>query len=90
MKDGQPFKAPIVQLPCPASRSIYVPLDDTIRKALIVNDHKKPHSHPIPPMTKVTYEMKNKYIECVEAHGVFGSTVVKVENGACPYTYFLH
>ncbi|KAJ6628577.1 hypothetical protein B0H10DRAFT_1940408 [Mycena sp. CBHHK59/15] len=69
----------IKRYPCPAERSIYVPLDLSIRKALIVTN-ATPHNHPMPLLTKVTLELKEAYRECVKANGCLGATVLKVDN----------
>lgn len=82
MNDGVPFTAPIIPHHCPAARTIFVPLDPAIRKVVLVQDYRYPHSHPILPMTKTTLDVEELYTKCVEANGAFGSTVAKVEKGA--------
>ncbi|KAJ6616056.1 hypothetical protein B0H10DRAFT_1949410 [Mycena sp. CBHHK59/15] len=69
----------IKQYPCPAERSIYVPLDLSIRKALIITNATL-HNHPMPLLTKVSLELKEAYRECIKANGCFGATVSKVDN----------
>ncbi|KAJ6623694.1 hypothetical protein B0H10DRAFT_1943767 [Mycena sp. CBHHK59/15] len=66
--------------PCPAARTIYVPLDPTIRKALIIHNNNTPHNHPIPPLSKAPLELKAIYRECIKATGCVGATVAKVDN----------
>ncbi|KAJ6587751.1 hypothetical protein B0H10DRAFT_1954453 [Mycena sp. CBHHK59/15] len=79
--DGRQVRAAIRQHPCPATRSIYVPVDRSIRKALIVQNNTG-HNHPMPTLTKVSLAVKEIYRECVEASGCIGATVAKVDNAA--------
>ncbi|KAF8313350.1 hypothetical protein F5887DRAFT_1090268 [Amanita rubescens] len=67
---------------CPASRTIYVPVDPTIRMACIVPNHDYPHSHPVLPASKASRDLRNLYRSCVDAVGVIGSTVQSVENAS--------
>ncbi|KAJ6573309.1 hypothetical protein B0H10DRAFT_2199442 [Mycena sp. CBHHK59/15] len=81
--DGQPHtNSPIVKHPCSASRTIYVPVDENIRKALIVHKGNIAHNHPMPALKKVSYELKVSYQKCIQAVGCVGATVAKVDNGA--------
>ncbi|KAJ7484769.1 hypothetical protein B0H11DRAFT_2279492 [Mycena galericulata] len=77
--DGKQVKSRILQYPCPARRSIYVPIDPTYRKALIVQNNTG-HNHPMPPLTKASIAPKETYAKCVESSGIVGSTVAKVDN----------
>ncbi|KAJ6596762.1 hypothetical protein B0H10DRAFT_1959922 [Mycena sp. CBHHK59/15] len=63
--------------PCPAARTIYVPLDPTIQKALIIHNNNTPHNHPMPPLSKASLELKAIYRECIKATGCVGATVAK-------------
>jgi hypothetical protein len=66
--------------PCSARRTIYIPIDPSLRVALIV--HKGiPHNHPMPKIDKASYETKSAYRKCVEAVGIVGATVQKVDQG---------
>ncbi|KAL0948752.1 hypothetical protein HGRIS_008885 [Hohenbuehelia grisea] len=65
---------------CPAKRNIYVPVDKSLRMACVVPDHTKPHSHPVLPPTKTSYEISQLYAECVKACGAVSATVKSVEN----------
>lgn len=56
-------------------------MDSSIRKALVIHPKNVPHNHPMPPMTKASYELRATYRDCVEAAGCVGSTVSKVDNG---------
>lgn len=49
--------------------------------ACVVPDHTQPHNHPMPPMTKASYEIKKVYQDCIKAAGVLGATVRKVDDG---------
>ncbi|KAJ7225030.1 hypothetical protein C8J57DRAFT_1590778 [Mycena rebaudengoi] len=80
IKDGQPQSSFIINRPCHATRTIYVPLDPSIRKALVVHPRNTAHNHPLPPLTKVSYELKKSYVECIKAVGLVGATVAKVDS----------
>jgi hypothetical protein len=73
-------RLPIVNHPCSARRTIYIPIDTSLRFALIV--HKNvPHNHPMPRIDKASFDTKATYQKCVEAAGVLGATVQKVDQG---------
>ncbi|KAJ6608201.1 hypothetical protein B0H10DRAFT_1750827, partial [Mycena sp. CBHHK59/15] len=38
------------------------------------------HNHPIPMLSKVSFELKETYRQCVDANGVLGATVAKIDN----------
>ncbi|KAF7377145.1 hypothetical protein MSAN_00133600 [Mycena sanguinolenta] len=78
--DGEQKQGRIVNFPCDAVRYIYVPKDTSIRKALIIHNDTG-HNHPIPPLTKMSYGLKVTYEECIQANGVLGATVSKIDNG---------
>jgi len=61
--------------------TIYVPIDTSLRMACVVLNHERPHTHPMPPMTKPTLDVKESYRRCVKATGVLGTTVQKVDDG---------
>jgi len=48
----------------------------------------EPHTHPILPATKASFEIKNMYRECVVAAGVHGTTVRTVDNGEKSEIFF--
>jgi hypothetical protein len=58
-----------------------VPLDPSIRKALVFHKPDKPHTHPMPPLTKMSVDLKHTYTGCIEDAGTLGATVNKVDNG---------
>ncbi|KAJ7893388.1 hypothetical protein B0H14DRAFT_3671887 [Mycena olivaceomarginata] len=64
---------------CGAARTIYIPIDPSIRKVLIVTN-QIPHNHPMPTLAKVPVGVMEKYKTCVIAHGGAGATVAKVDN----------
>jgi hypothetical protein len=76
----------MIQRPCSAERWIFVPIDASIRMAVVVPNHKKPHTHPMPLMMKASYDAKASYRESILAIGVLGATVKKVDNGKQPMT----
>ncbi|KAJ7464247.1 hypothetical protein B0H11DRAFT_1870607 [Mycena galericulata] len=77
--NGKQVQAEIRQFPCSATRSIYVPTDPSIRKALIVQNNTG-HNHPMPTLVKASLATKQVYRECVESSGTVGATVAKVDN----------
>ncbi|KAF7349591.1 hypothetical protein MSAN_01684400 [Mycena sanguinolenta] len=77
--DGEQKQAKIVNFPCNAIRYIYVPKDTSIRKVLIIHNDTG-HNHSMPPLTKMCYGLKATYEECIQANGVLGATVSKVDN----------
>ncbi|KAJ7757830.1 hypothetical protein B0H14DRAFT_2634834 [Mycena olivaceomarginata] len=69
IKEGRPFAARVVHLSCEANLTVFIPHED-----------KNPTAHPVPPPTKVTHAVAEKYKECVRKYGL-GATVGKVEKG---------
>ncbi|KAJ6607624.1 hypothetical protein B0H10DRAFT_2227630 [Mycena sp. CBHHK59/15] len=79
--NGEPHtNSAIVKRPCPVQRRIYIPMDPSIRKALIVHPGNIAHNHPIPAFKKVSHEHKAIYKKCIQAAGCVGATVAKVDN----------
>jgi hypothetical protein len=66
--------------PCHALRTIYVPTDPSILKVLIVHNNTG-HNHPMPTLTKASFGHKDTYLGLIEANGVLGATVAKIDNG---------
>ncbi|KAK7036861.1 hypothetical protein R3P38DRAFT_3350628 [Favolaschia claudopus] len=63
---------------CRVKRTIFVPRDESIRKAVILhNAIPIPHRHPLPPLAKVSLSVQDKYETCIEKRGVVGATKVK-------------
>ncbi|KAJ7749102.1 hypothetical protein B0H16DRAFT_1691917 [Mycena metata] len=79
IKDGQQVRGKIVQRICTARRAIYVPVDTSIRKALIVHNDTG-HNHPMPTLIKASFSTKATYEKLIQAVGVVGATVSKVDN----------
>ncbi|KAJ7742369.1 hypothetical protein DFH07DRAFT_1063777 [Mycena maculata] len=80
VENGKAVTSSIVHRACPAVRTIFVPLDASVRKALIIHPGNIAHNHPIPPLTKVSFELKKTYRKCIKAAGSVGATVTKVDN----------
>ncbi|KAJ6590210.1 hypothetical protein B0H10DRAFT_2320492 [Mycena sp. CBHHK59/15] len=55
-------------------------MDPTIRKALIIHNNNTAHNHPMPALTKASFELKAAYRKCIEAAGCVRATVSKVDN----------
>jgi hypothetical protein len=84
IRDGKPIRSKMILRPCSAERTIFVPVDASLRMAIVVPNHHKPHTHPMPLMTKASYDAKASYRENILAVGVLGATVKKVDNGKQP------
>ncbi|KAJ7440415.1 hypothetical protein B0H11DRAFT_2353437 [Mycena galericulata] len=78
--NGMPVQGQIVNYPCDAKRSIYIPKDTSIRKVLIIHNDTG-HNHPMPALAKMSFAHKDTYRGCIEDFGVLGATVSKVDNG---------
>ncbi|KAJ7048929.1 hypothetical protein C8F01DRAFT_1356429 [Mycena amicta] len=72
----------VVNYPCDAQRTILVPLDPSIRKAMVLHKAHFPHSHILPAFTKKTYQVTTMYEDCVNAAGSTGATPAKVDNAS--------
>ncbi|KAJ7820677.1 hypothetical protein B0H13DRAFT_2451468 [Mycena leptocephala] len=77
--EGKAVRSRIEQTECFAKRNIYVPIDTSIRKALIITNGTG-HNHPMPPLAKPTLGGKGVWKTCVKASGIVGATVAKVDN----------
>ena len=61
---------------------MFVPVDPTLRFALVVHPDNIPHNHPIPRIAKASFEARKAYTRCIEAAGNNGAlTVRKVDQG---------
>ncbi|KAJ6591397.1 hypothetical protein B0H10DRAFT_1960790 [Mycena sp. CBHHK59/15] len=78
--NGMQVRGEIKNYPCKAVRYVYVPKDPSIRKVLIVHNNTG-HTHPIPTLSNVSFELNDTYRQCIKAHGVLGATVSKIDNG---------
>ena len=58
---------------------IYIPIDTSIRKAIIIL--RNPHNHPMYPKTKPSTEEKDRLRKAITAAGKRGLTVRKLING---------
>ncbi|KAJ7466644.1 hypothetical protein B0H11DRAFT_1869800 [Mycena galericulata] len=77
--NGMQVQGKIRNYSCEATRTIYVPTDPSILKVLIVHN-KTGHNHPMPALTKASFGHKDTYRQCIEANGVLGATVAKIDN----------
>ncbi|KAJ6572631.1 hypothetical protein B0H10DRAFT_2237462 [Mycena sp. CBHHK59/15] len=77
--NGMPVQGKFHNYPCPATRSIYVPKDLSIRKVLIVHNDTG-HNHPMPALTKLSFGLKDTYRGCIKSYGVLGARVAKIDN----------
>ncbi|KAK6978061.1 hypothetical protein R3P38DRAFT_3120609 [Favolaschia claudopus] len=80
--NGVGVSSAIVNRECGAKRTIFVPVDQAIRKAVVVHPQNIPHNHPMPALKKASIQAKNTYVKLVKDHGVVGATVRKVDCAA--------
>ncbi|KAJ7807321.1 hypothetical protein B0H14DRAFT_2873822 [Mycena olivaceomarginata] len=60
IENGTAVTGRIVHRACDTYRTIYVPVDSSIRKALIVHENI-PHNHPMPVLKKASFKLKETY-----------------------------
>ena len=84
LKNGTPVKSRIEHYPCPAERTIFVPVDRRLCIAVVVPNHTRPHNHPMPPMIKASFDAKATYRKCVIQTGIPAATAKKVD--ACMFS----
>ncbi|KII84398.1 hypothetical protein PLICRDRAFT_179640 [Plicaturopsis crispa FD-325 SS-3] len=77
-EQGQIVQGKLIQRACKATITIYFPVDRADRRAIVLLEG--PHNHPMPASTKVSWDGKALYKNAVEAVGVTGATVVKVDS----------
>jgi hypothetical protein len=87
--NSHPIERRLEHRGCTASRRIYIPLDTSIRMAVVIPNHLHPHSHPMPLFIKLSHDVKIKYAELIHAAGLLGATVKKVDNGTSSRFYML-
>jgi hypothetical protein len=68
-----------VRRSCPTRIKIYSPVDRSVRKAIVILNGA--HNHPVPPSEKISRTGKDVYKQAVEAIGLTGATVKKVDLG---------
>ena len=78
--DGHAFAAKVVRRECPTELHIYVPVNPSIRKAIVVL--KNPHNHPMYPKKKPTHEDDEMLHQAMDAAGLVGLTPQSLMNGA--------
>ena len=90
IKDGvSPSPSPIKNHPCPSRLTIFIPTDTALRFALVVHPDNIPHNHPIPRISKASFEAKKAYIGCIQAAGTNGAlTVQKVDQGKVDFSLY--
>ncbi|KAJ7511946.1 hypothetical protein B0H11DRAFT_1899441 [Mycena galericulata] len=80
LRNGANVRGTMIHHPCQAYMTIFVPLDLSLRMACVILDHTKPHTHPMPPRSKASLEVKAVYRHCVRQTGALGMTVQKVDD----------
>ncbi|KAJ6557793.1 hypothetical protein B0H19DRAFT_1261391 [Mycena capillaripes] len=81
LRDGRPFAAKIVPLPCLALFFMFCPwesLHPEVARMAVVVPKNIPHTHPNPPPNKLTQSGAELYRECVRKVGI-GATPLKVD-----------
>ena len=79
IKDGVITKGKMVHHPCSTWVTIYSPINRRLLRGVIVI--KNSHSHPIIAADKATKQGVHLYEQAIEAFGVTGATVGKVDQG---------
>ncbi|GJE97916.1 hypothetical protein PsYK624_141380 [Phanerochaete sordida] len=77
-QDGRAYVAKIIPRQCPTLMHIYVPVDNTIRKAIVIL--KTPHNHPMHPKIKATHEDNEKLRTAMAVAGLDSLTPQKLSN----------
>ncbi|KAJ7724761.1 hypothetical protein B0H16DRAFT_1698535 [Mycena metata] len=85
--NGHAVPSAIIRRPCSTYRTIFVPVDASIRITLIIHPGDIPHNHPIPVLKKASIQVKESYRQAIRATGTVGATVAKVDNA--PSTHLL-
>ncbi|KIJ43436.1 hypothetical protein M422DRAFT_253319 [Sphaerobolus stellatus SS14] len=88
VRDGKLVRGGIDYRPCSAKITIYCPIDQNIRKAIIIPAAGQPHSHPSFPRSKLTYDARIAYTEAIQTLGVGGVTVEKVDQARTTMAIF--
>ncbi|KAL0565924.1 hypothetical protein V5O48_016093, partial [Marasmius crinis-equi] len=78
--NGKRVHANILKHDCPTKLTIFTPVDQRIPWALVIFPGRLAHSHPVPPLNKVTEDIKASFVKAVEVHGPVGATLSKVVN----------
>lgn len=83
IKDGVSSSRSLIKnYPCHSRLTIFIPIDPTLRFALVIHPDNIPHNHPIPRIAKASFEARQAYIGCIQAAGTNGAlTVQKVDQG---------
>lgn len=76
----------MIFLACKARRTVYVPEDPSDRRVMVVPDCT-PHTHPTPLFAKASQAERTEYRRCVEASGMPGATVARVDHGIYIFNY---
>jgi hypothetical protein len=79
VRDGRVVNATIVEYDCPTKLVIYKPIDTSIQRAIVILT--APHSHPVHPRHKPTYDAKAQYEELTKHARLLGATADKVASG---------
>ena len=80
LENGKFLKAKMVRRKCPAVMLIFVPVDTSIRQAIVYL--RGPHNHPMHPKTKPSSDEKLQLEKAIQAAGRRSLTVQKLLNGA--------
>ena len=74
--DGKISIGRIIEWKCPTRMAIYIPIDTSIRKAIVYLWN--PHNHPMYPKTKPSTDEKDQLKKAINAAGKSGLTVWKL------------
>ena len=85
--EGKISPGKIVERKCPTRMAIYIPVDTSIRKAIV--HIRNPHNHPMYPKTKPSTEEKDQLRKAINAAGKRGLTVRKLINGILSFIFLV-
>ncbi|KAJ7491629.1 hypothetical protein B0H11DRAFT_1911893 [Mycena galericulata] len=63
---------------CPAQITVYIPVDETDSRAVVIPAAGVPHF----PRSKVPAAVQHKYYKCIDAAGVVGTTTLRVDKSS--------
>ncbi|KAJ7812272.1 hypothetical protein B0H13DRAFT_1666278 [Mycena leptocephala] len=78
-QNGLHVIAPSEKRKCPAQITVYIPVDETDSRAVVIPAAGVPHNHPHFPRSKVPAAVQHKYYKCIDAADVVGTATLRVD-----------
>lgn len=79
-RDGKLVVGKMIHRPCEASLSIFVPVNNDIRSAIVIPTPNKFQNHPRFPPEKLTHDAKRQYANIIKAHGKPGASLAAIDH----------